>query len=50
MFEQAVLEARWSNVLLDLARTLFENLESTDAVELLFLVVVTALCHLHVRW
>jgi len=32
MFEQALLECRWSNVLLDLARTLFENLESIDQV------------------
>ena len=32
MFEQALLECRWSNVLLDLARTLFENLESIEQV------------------
>ena len=31
-FEQALLEARWSNVLLGLARNLFENLESKDEV------------------
>lgn len=32
MFEQAVLEARWSNVLLTLARNLFEHIDSLDAV------------------
>jgi GTP-sensing pleiotropic transcriptional regulator CodY len=31
-FEQAVMEARWSNVLLGLAKNLFENLDSEDAV------------------
>ena len=31
-FEQALLEARWSNVLLGLARNLFETLDSKDAV------------------
>jgi dual 3',5'-cyclic-AMP and -GMP phosphodiesterase 11 len=31
-FEQVLIEARWANVLLGLARNMFENLDSKDAV------------------